>query len=290
MTLRRIRLAALLLPLLAGCGDTPSGTGAEDPPPDFITVRRPWRPGERDSVIARIIATRAFSFPYVGDISDDAPILVPVDSATDIVPNPDLGARRSARDGPLFSVLATVPSAGWTIVGLRVRLENTNQGGDLYRWLGYFFYNNAEPTWKGYVLGSTGAAAVNAIVNTPAFDAANAQNGAGGGEARQSTGTYWQANGLGTPNRLRVTASSFAGTTTTLTTGPFLGGTLTNGTMTGSISQVVLTRVLGSGGTAQDTVNLGASSITAYYYQCVFPTPCTTNVLMAPQVRARLER
>ena len=260
-------------------------------PTTFITVKRAWRPGERDSLIARVIATRAFTLPYAGDVSDNAGQLIPADSAIEIVPNPALQVRRQGRPGVLFSLRAQVPNASWTVTGLKMRLVNNNQAADTYVWLGYFSYNTADPTWIGFVLAATGpGAAVNKVVDTPAFDAANAQSGAGGGEAQRSTGTYWEANGLGNPNRLRVTASSFTGATSTVVSGPFLGGTQTAGAMTGSLQQVVMTRMLGSAGTAEDTADVTFSGIPATFFECIFPSPCTTNTLMAPQVRAWLSR
>ena len=258
-------------------------------PTAFITVRRAWRPGERDSVIARVQATRAFAFPYVGDISDDAASLIPADSAIEIVANPAFQVRRQGRAGMLFSMRAQIPNGSWTIVGLRVRIVNTSQANDTYAWLGYFFYNTADPTWKGFVIADHGAAAaVNKVVDTPAFDAANAQSGAGGGEVQASTFTFWEADGVGNPNKLRVTASSFTGATVTLTSGPFLGGTQTAGLMTGSLQEVVMTRLAGAGGDAADTADIAVSDIPSYFYDCTFPTPCTSNTpLMGLRVRAR---
>lgn len=259
-------------------------------PTAFITVRRAWRPGERDSVIARVRATRAFAFPYVGDISDDAASFIPADSAIEIVANPAFQARRQGRAGMLFSLRAKIPNGSWTIAGLRVRIVNANQANDTYTWLGYFFYNTADPTWKGFLIAVHGtAAAVNKVVNTPAFDAANAQSGAGGGELQASTTTFWEADGVGNPNRLRVTASSFTGATVTLTSGPFLGGTRTSGLMTGSLQQVVMTRAFGAGGDAADTTDIAVSNLPSYFYECNFPSPCT-SAAVAAVVAARRAR
>jgi hypothetical protein len=251
-------------------------------------MKRAWLPGERASLVAQVLATRAFTFPYVGDISDNAEQLIPADSTTEIVPNPALPAPRQ-RAGARFSAMGRVPTGGWTLAGIRIRMADANQGTTL-RWLGYFFFNNADPTWKGIVIAATGAAATNTIINTPAFDAAFGLNGGGGGEAQLSSGTFWQGNGGPATNRLRVTASSFGGTPVTQTSGPFMGGTMITGSMTGSMQTIVLARIAGSAGDAADTVNVAASAITSYYFQCDFPTPCTTNALMAPQVRAWLAR
>ncbi len=252
-------------------------------PTPYITVRRAWRPGERDSAISAIIANRTLTFPYVGDISDNASALLPVDSTTEIVANPAYAA--PGRAGSPLDAL-TLPAVGWTILGLRLRFVNNDEGGVTLGWMGYVFYETADPTRKGLVIAEVGSsAAVNKIVNTPDFDASFGTSGAGGGESQASTATYWQANGTGSPNRIRVTASSFTGTITTVTSGPFLGGTMRSGLMTGSLQQVVMTRVLGSGGDAADTANVTVSNLPSTFYECIFPTPCTTNALMAPGLR-----
>jgi hypothetical protein len=258
-------------------------------PTTYVVVKRAWLPGERANLVSQVLATRAFALPYVGDVSDHAEQLIPLDSTFEIVTNPALPTTsRPSRFGPRLSTMGRVPAGGWTLAGIKVRLTDTS-GTDV-RWLGYFFYNNADPTWKGIMLGATGAAAVNQIINTPAFDASFGLSGGGGGEAQLSSNTYWQGNGGAGTNRLRVTASSFGGTPVTLTSGPFMGGTMTVGSMTGSMQTIVLTRMTGSAGDAADTVNVSASGLTSYYFQCDFPTPCTTNALMAPQLRAWLTR
>ncbi len=256
-------------------------------PTTYIAVKRAWLPGERASLVSQVLATRAFALPYVGDVSDHADLLIPADSTFEIIPNPAVPAP-SRQSRANFSVMGRVPTGGWTMAGIRVRMTDTS--GTNVRWLGYFFYNNADPMWKGIMIAATGAAAVNQIVDTPAFDASFGLSGGGGGEAQLSSGTYWQANGGAGTNRLRVTASSFGGTPVTLTSGPFMGGTLIVGSMTGSMQTIVLTRLTGSAGDAADTVNVSASGLTSYYFQCDFPTPCTTNALMAPQARAWLSR
>jgi hypothetical protein len=247
-------------------------------PTRFVTARRAWRPGERDSLIARIVAQRTLALPYIGDVSDDAARLLPVDSVTEIVPNPAMAAAVAGAH-PGLAPRATVPGAGWQILGIKIRTVNNNEGGATLTWLGYIFYNSTDPSWKGLVIAATGAAAVNRVVNTPTFDANFGLSGAGGGEVQGSTGTYWQANGLGSPNRIRVTASHFGGTPTTVTTGPFLGGTQTSGQMTGSLETIVMSRVLGTGGDAADTASVTVSNLPSTFYECIFPTPCTTNAV-----------
>jgi len=257
-------------------------------PTAFVTVWRAWGPGERDSVVAHVIATRAFTFPYVGDVSDDADALIPADSMPELVPNPAFQSARQAPAGMLFSTRAQVPNGSWTVSGIRLHMVNNSQAADDYDWIGYFYYYTTDPTWHGMVIGARSGAGLNKTVDTPAFDASNAKSGAGGVEAQTSTGTWWQGNNTTGTNKVRVTASHFSGTTVTVTSGPFTGGTRTDGDMTGSLQQVVMDRMLGSAGDAADTADVTFSAIPASFYECIFPTPCTTNVLMAGNLRALL--
>lgn len=277
--MRRHRWVVLAAAALAGgCdGTSPAPLG---PQTEFITARRPWLPGERDAMIARIVRTRQLALPYVGDLSDNAVDLLPLDSVTEIVANPLwVSSSVSAGYRPAFGLTGLhVPGTGWTTVGLDIHTVNNNQGADTFDWLGALWYNNADSTWKGIILAAGGGTTLAATtVNTTAFDAANAKSGAGGGEFRFSDGTTWLANGTGTPNQFSVGLSFFFGTLTTVTTGPYLGGTSRTGLMSITINNVGLTRVAGSGTPTTQTASV-SGFVGAVQLTCVFPSPCTTNV------------
>ena len=287
-TISGLHRVLLLLPLAlapAACSDEQ----VSEPPTEFIVQRRAWLPGERDSLIARIIATRGLNIPYVGDVSDNAGSFFRADSMDEIVANPAyVPAARTSPFGPTFSLHGVrVPGTGWTSSALDIHIVNADQGNDTFDWLGVFWFNQTETDWMGFILAATANATLpQTQVNTTAFDAAEARSGVGGGEGRASTGTVWTANGTGSPNRFRVTASAGVGAATTVTTGPYLGGTQQSMNMTMNIAGVGMTRVLGSGTPLTQTASL-SGTITGTKFDCLFPTPCTTNV---PLIQAAARR
>lgn len=275
--MRRLVLLALFALPLAACD---GGDGTIPPNTEFITQRRLWRPGERDSLINFIIANRSLSLPYVGDISDDAARFYPIDSLNEIVANPAYTPVAGISPfGPTLSTFGLrVPGAGWSSSSVDVHIVNTQQSNDTFDWLVVFWVNQGEGTWKGFILAATANSTFPATTaNTTAFDAANAKAGVGAGEGRFSNGTFWQANGTGAPNTFQVFSSSTVGGSSTITTGPFLGGLGWSHQMNMSINNVGLTRVLGAGAPATQTVSL-SGNLTGVAYSCVFPSPCTTNV------------
>src|SRR5260221_60092 len=85
----RAARAALILSALSVAACSDGIAPATEAPLPYITVRRHWHPGERDSTIARIQSTHALSLPYVGDVSDFAPALfADTDSVVVIIQNP----------------------------------------------------------------------------------------------------------------------------------------------------------------------------------------------------------
>lgn len=275
--MRRLALLAVLALPLAACD---SDTGAMKPTTEFITRRRAWLPGERDSLIARIIATRALSIPYVGDMSDYASSFYSLDSVDEVVSNPAFSAAAGLSPfGPTFALSGLrVPGAGWTSSAIDVNIVNAQQANDTFDWLGVFWVNQGEPMWKGFIIAATANTTFPATtVNTTTFDLNNAKIGVGAGEGRFSTATVWTANGTGAPNQFSVSSSAGAGGTGTITTGPFLGGTQQSLNMTMNINNVGMTRVLGAGAPATQTASL-SGNVTGTKFVCLFPSPCTTNV------------
>jgi hypothetical protein len=286
-------LASLLV--LGGCGDA---NAPQEPAPqtEYVTVRRAWLPGERDSLIARIQRTRQFTLPYVGDISDYAADLIPADSAVEIVPNPALHLASAAPVVPVRPVVH-VPGGSFSTVGIDLRMINTNSTpDDTLRWLGWLWFNTADSTNKGIVFGYRSLAAGNTLaattVNTATFDAAFGKSGAGGGEVSGLPGpsfTYWQANGWVRRNTMSMTLNfAFTGAST-ITTGPYLGGSQRTALMNGVLDSVRLDRVSGTGTPVTQYASITLTFVGGVQITCVFPTPCTTNTLrMAPGMRAWL--
>ena len=275
-------LAALAL-LALGCDDG-TGPGTPTVQTEYVTVRRAWLPGERDTLIARIQSSRQLSLPYVGDLSDYAAEFLPADSAVEIVPNPALAPAARGLFTPSFSVSGVrVPGTGWTAAGVDVQIINTSvTPRDTLNWLGWFWWNNADTTQKGYVFIATPNNTVGATaVNTTSFDASYAKTGAGGGEARgQPPGnTYWQANGWTRRNTASVTSNFNFGGTSTVTSGPFLGGTQQTIIMAGVLDSVRMDRISGTLTPTTQYASLSTGFTIGIRLTCVFPSPCTTNAL-----------
>lgn len=281
---RHLAAALLVLAAAGACAD-PADPGPVDPPAEFISMRRAWLPGERDSTIARIKLNRSFTFPYVGDISDEADLIyADLDSVTVMVGNPDFGVR-AMNDAGL--VMAPRFATNWDITGIDVRIVNIEPNpDDSTHWIGVFWSNPADDTWKGFALGAanTNPATVTfplTSVNTNAFDASFAKSGVGVGEVRAGTSTTWLGNGPGTSpnNTLQITAAGYGGANT-ITSGPFTGGTGAGGSMNGRMRVIAMARASGSSSPATFNIdyNFTGAAIGAIRYVCIFRTPCTTNV------------
>lgn len=281
--MRRSALVVLAA-LLAACGDSAAPLADADQA-EFITVRRAWLPGERDSTIARIKRDRTFSLPWVGDISDEADrIYADLDSVTVMVANPDFGIAAANQAG---LVLAPRFATNWDIAGVDVRNVNVEANpDDSTHWIGVFWANPADATWKGIALGAANTNPATTTfpqtkVNTDAFEASASKTGAGAAEFRTATATLWRGTGgAGGPNNtLQITSAAY-GAAQTVTSGPFLGGTVAVGSMTGRMRTITLTRSSGSSAPTSFNVDLNftGTAITAIRFVCVFRTPCTTNV------------
>jgi hypothetical protein len=280
---RRRLLGALVLAATA-CSDGTPELSLSEPQAEFETRKRAWLPGERDSVIQRIVTNREWVFPYAGDISDLAPqVYADPDSYVVMVPNPAFAA--TARRSGLPEV--RLFDGTFTVQGIDLLLVNaTSVPRDSTHWIGVLWYNGTEPTWKGFILAArpgTATTVPQTNIRTGNFDAGGGKSGAGGGEYRLTTLQYWEANGSANPppntNSITISSSSY-GAAQTVTTGPFLGGTTQSGTMLGRIRTTVLTLTLGSPPPSLDTVdvNFSVTAIPSVKLVCDFPTPCTTNV------------
>jgi len=272
------RLAAIAAALAACACTDGTAPGGADPPSQYIAVRRAWQPGERAATIARIQQSGGFGLAsfYAEDIYADT------DSVTVIAPNPDY---LPAALPPGMAGLTLGPdfATSWNIGGMDIfELDTTVTPPDTTHWLEVLWSNPAEPTWFGFVVGAaTGPTMPRTDVNTTAFDASFGKTGAGGGEIRSADGTYWQANGPvgGALNDYQVTAATY-GAASTVTTGPYLGGTSASGFMYGRIQRVTMTRLSGATLPTSMTVDFDFRStpISAVQIVCVFRSPCTTNV------------
>ncbi len=219
------------------------------------------------------------SLPYAGDVSDYIGFMLDQDSAVELVPNPAVSPSVASPFGPAYSLgRLQVPGTGWSAAGIDVRSINNSQSPpDTLDWLGWFWWNNADSTQKGFVFIATRNTTVAATtVNTTSFDAAGAKSGAGGGEAR--AGTIWLANGWVRRNTASVTQNISFSPVTTVTTGPFLGGTQQTAFMSGVLDSVRLDRVSGSGTPTPQYASATFSLVGSLRLTCIFPSPCTTNV------------
>jgi hypothetical protein len=272
---RRLAFAAALCGAVACSSYT-------DPPLDdyqaeFITVRRAWRPGERDSVIQQVLATQAWILPFAGNLSPMVGQILRADSIDEIVANPAFVPLSSSPfgGGGLFHV-SMVPGTGWSAFGLDIRiLDNSQSPADSSNWLGLFWYNDAEPTWIGFILLATPLDVVSGVTpNTPSFDASEGTTGSGAGEFRQADATYWEARGTGAPNKVDVLTNTAAGPLTTVTSGGFTGGTQQSRDMRVRMRTVGFTRITGPTNPTSMTVSFDYTG-NGTALTCIFPDPCT---------------
>ncbi len=255
------------------------------PLPTQITQQRAWLPGERDAMIGYI--DRNQSLGEFSGVVDS--LLGSTDSVTVVVPNPALAAAgRSVRPG--FAFLGQAGQT-WIMLGLQIREVFPNPPGssteDSLKWLGVFWFASPESTWTGRVVAATSSATITSqAVNTASFDASGEKTGAGGGEARHSTGNYWEANS----GTIRITANTCSPSSCanqTFASGPWQGGQWHGLSIGGALSSIVAPCLLPAGCTAKpDTFNVSFLSycilnfcfgnpIQGFYINCVFPSPCT---------------
>jgi len=235
----------------------------------YVTVRRAWLPGERDSTIAFV--ERNHSLNVLGyDLSPLAPDIFNGDSTTVVVANPLYQAPAGVARAAQFA-------SGWTTVGVQVFIQNKSvTPNDTLSWLGVLWYNPADSTWKGLILAATLSTTLPlTTINTTNFSNSGDKTGAGGGEAQQSTGTYWEANG----GQIQITSNQFCGNANTLTSGPYKGGTEALCFFGGQLVSVTMPRLTGTTAPTSQTVSLDFRNnlIFGVRISCVYPSPCTST-------------
>jgi len=249
----------------------------------YVALRRPWLPGERDAAIADIQRSGAF-----GQFSSLAPLILgQSDSVTTVVRNPLVpGATGFAGS------LAAMFSSSWNVSGLYLyQVDNSHLPhavGDTLQWLQVFWYNPAEPTWKGFAVAASSKLKFGPTrLATTSFDASGGQTGAGGGEARGSTSEYWEANG----GTIAITATTGFTTFSPLTSGMWTGGQYSIGTLSGRLLNVSMPRVLPSPVPATLwSYDFRQAAISAIRVNCIFPSPCTGAAAQAVAALMRQAR
>lgn len=268
----RVLVALLVLALTSCSGTEPASEEAE-----FIVQHRPWNPGERDAQIALMKQYNVLA-PWATGLEDS---LLPQDWISEVVRNPAYRGPVTAMANGMLASLQAPTSAGMTVIGLDLFVVDTTSppqtATDSVQWLLVFWYNGTDPTYKGYtVTFSRTATQGPTTLNTTNFDAVNGTSGGGGGEIRPSTGEYWEA----TSGSMRVTANSArTASGSTITSGPFTGGTQRNGLMGGKLQNVTLSRILPTTGPTQNFTldfSKAASFIPAARLECIFDFPCTS--------------
>jgi len=269
MSPTRLLPAAALAALAAlACGSEKTTEPTEDEPAQYISVRRAWRPGERDSTAAYVLRTRAWD-----EYSDLAPqAFAAWDSTTDVVLNP---AWRQPTAPPPGLQLASQFEAGWGSMGMDILIVfDSVPGGTIERdslyWIGARWWNPADSTWKGWIVRATTAPTFGwVLVSTTGFDGSGGHTGSGAGEARLASGTYWEANfGL-----YRITRNDSYGARQRIPAGPYLGGNVEFGLLGGQLWFVSMPRITGADPPATERIDwdFSAAPINAQRIRCYFP-------------------
>jgi hypothetical protein len=293
-------LAAAAAATACSKDSTAPGDGS-DPPAQYISVRRAWLPGERDSTAAYVVRARAWD-----EYSDLAPAAFATwDSTTDIIQNPLWNPAAAApwrTAPPARAPMSPLFAAGWSGLGMDILIVfDTVPGGTIQRdslnWISTRWWNPADSTWKGWIIcGTTASTFAYQTVNTTAFNATGDHRGVGGGEARLASLTYWEGNG----GRYRITSNGSYGALTTIPSGPYKGGNVQSGLMQGRLNAVTMPRLLGTDTPATQTINwnFGTTSINSLRIFCYFTpivppggyTSCTGSAFANIVAAARAHR
>jgi hypothetical protein len=291
---RAVGLAVLAAAALAACSkDSTAPSDGTDAPAQYITVRRAWLPGERDSSAAYVVRTGAW-----GEYSDIAPQAYAAwDSTVDVILNPAWIPAAAARAGapPLQrSPMSPLFAAGWSGLGIDIHIIfDSVPGGTVQRdslnWMSTRWWNPADSTWQGWIICATTANTfAYQTVNTATFDASGGNTGVGGGEARLKSGTYWQGNG----GRYRVTSNGNYGAYSTIASGPFKGGNVAFGKMGGQLNAVTMLRQTGTDTPTTQTIswNFTGTTLNSQRIRCYWApiTPPTGYTSCTGSLAARL--
>jgi hypothetical protein len=267
--------AALAATAMLVCGCDNTTEPPEEEQAQYISVRRAWQPGERDSAAAFVLRTRAWD-----EYSDLAPLAFAAwDSTTDIVPNPAWSPVASVQPGtpapPALAPMASQFQAGWGSMGMDYLIVfDSVPGGTIQRdslyWIATRWWNPADSTWRGWIVRATTAPTFGwVLVNTASFDASFGHTGAGGGEARLASGTYWEANfGL-----YQINQNGSYGARQRIPAGPYLGGSIEFGLIGGWLLWVSMPRIAGADTPTTQSVNwdFRAAPVNAQRIRCYFP-------------------
>jgi len=211
-------------------------------PAQYISVRRAWLPGERDSLAAYVVRNNAW-----GDYSATAAQAVAAwDSTTDVILNPAWHPSATPPVGPLR---APQFQTGWRSMGVEIYLifdsiPNNTATKDSLHWVSTRWWNPADSTWQGFIVcaGCPSSFSAFRTIKTPDFDASGGHTGVAAGEARLASLTYWEGNNGG----YRVSSNGGYGALQQITSGPYLGGDVQFGTMAGFIKNATMPRLLGT--------------------------------------------
>jgi hypothetical protein len=251
--------------------------------PALVTIRRAWLPGERDSLVARMLRDSLDGLFVPAAVAE---LLAASDSVTVVEANPALAAAgRKAAPGLIGSASLGQSGQTWIMVGYQLReLYPITQGSstmDSIDLLGVIWYASPESTWKGRALAATAAATIGkTTVNTAAFDSTYETSGAGAAEARGSLGEYWQAN----QGQLDMTSNYCSPSScadASFPSGPWQGGVWHGMHMAGDLISIVAPCILPAGCSAPpDTFSVNfrspkSAQIAGMAITCIFPSPCT---------------
>ena len=240
-------------------------------PAQYISRRRAWRPGEKDSLIAAIVSRRLWTFLWVGDISDLAPqSIARWDSVTEVVLNPQWHppAALSSRERSLYDATFTVHGLDIWIVFDSLQDTPDEQRDSLTWKMTLWNKTSADTTWNGFAVNATVSSTFNYVtVLTSGFEAAGGHSGVAAGEVRLVGAppfAYWQ----GTGGKYRVSYNGGYGALDTLEAEPYWGATVQTGLTNARAASIILTQMFG--GSTDQTVNVSWTNVPTDRVRCYY--------------------